>query len=612
MKENIFIAPDTPVVAGSWGLWKLIYIAGEDGIAENGALRISFHSSLLPVFNIRGDWSPFQADDPLAPGYITAQSSGGGKVELEMITPPKMFAMEASQVRSFLVVIKEGTLKPGEQIAITLGDKSFGSLGLQAQMIAERDMEIRVEVDRAGHRKWQPCANSPRLTVLGGKASQIQIQAPSLIEDGAELSLMVQYLDEFGHPAIGRAVEKFQIKNEQIVSAQGSPEPVELKKIDAGFMNIAIRSSDFPRKDHPVAVREESPELNLYWGDLHGHSNVSDGLRSPDCYFTYARDVSGLDFCALTDHEPGFSPQQDPMPVPADYDNPVWTLMKQDVAKYHDPGNFITFLGYEWTSRRYGHKCVYYLDQEQNVYPCFSPYSDTPEKLYGNLIPGKTMVITHHPGGGPAPAMLSEINPKWEPLIEIYSCHGTSDDPGVGRPLWRTDEGEGFYVQNALNAGYPFGIIAGSDTHTSDPGNPILDHPLSPHPWRVGIFAIYAEELTREALWDAFWKRRVYATTGERIFLDFQIDHQLMGSWVTADGTVTCALKIGGTTQIQEVEVIGNGKLLRKFAPEGAYLNTEFEIMDFDKGYVYVRVTQEDGEMAWSSPIWINSSIYYH
>ena len=44
------------------------------------------------------------------------------------------------------------------------------------------------------------------------------------------------------------------------------------------------------------------PEYQLYFGEMHGHANLSDGQTDIDDYFINIRDRAGLDFAALTDH----------------------------------------------------------------------------------------------------------------------------------------------------------------------------------------------------------------------------------------------------------------------------------------------------------------------
>ena len=54
-------------------------------------------------------------------------------------------------------------------------------------------------------------------------------------------------------------------------------------------------------ESNPMLVTREGPRI--LWGDLHGHSNFSDGTGLPEDYYRYARDVAALDVAALTDHD---------------------------------------------------------------------------------------------------------------------------------------------------------------------------------------------------------------------------------------------------------------------------------------------------------------------
>ena len=52
---------------------------------------------------------------------------------------------------------------------------------------------------------------------------------------------------------------------------------------------------------NPIVIRRA--RRRLVWGDLHGHSGVSDGTGTPEDYYAYARDVARLDVAVLTDHD---------------------------------------------------------------------------------------------------------------------------------------------------------------------------------------------------------------------------------------------------------------------------------------------------------------------
>ena len=126
-------------------------------------------------------------------------------------------------------------------------------------------------------------------------------------------------------------------------------------------------------------------------------------------------------------------------------------------------------------------------------------------------------------------------------------------------------------------------------------------------------------------MFEALQNRSCYATTGARIIVGFYIAGQKMGSELsTAQKTGLHVNRhisgyVAGTTKLQRVEIIRNGKVLHTIKPKDQYhIDYTYDDMDeFSKvtldskgkppfAYYYLRVTQEDGHVAWSSPIWID------
>jgi hypothetical protein len=89
-----------------------------------------------------------------------------------------------------------------------------------------------------------------------------------------------------------------------------------------------------------VACRPASAQYHVFWGDVHGHTSHSDGKGSLDDYFTYARDVSKLDFVIVTDHDFG---NVAPWRMPKD----TWTFTQNMADKYTVDGSFVAIAGYE-------------------------------------------------------------------------------------------------------------------------------------------------------------------------------------------------------------------------------------------------------------------------
>ncbi len=84
-----------------------------------------------------------------------------------------------------------------------------------------------------------------------------------------------------------------------------------------------------------------------------------------------------------------------------------------------------------------------------------------------------------------------------------------------------------------------------------------------------------------------------------------------MGDEFTAQGPVTLKVFARGTAPIKKVDVIKNFVYVYSTAPGTE--ETEFRWTDEetspvgDLSWYYVRLIQEDGEIAWGSPIWVHN-----
>jgi len=193
-------------------------------------------------------------------------------------------------------------------------------------------------------------------------------------------------------------------------------------------------------------------------------------------------------------------------------------------------------------------------------------------------------------------------DPRYERFAEIYSEHGMSEYMGNPRMLAGGDVQEGYFVQDGLKSGRRFGIIGSSDTHDSRPGRG--SNSLR---YRGGLVAFLAKDLTREAIWDAFWNRRVYAATTDRIYIDFSIDGHLMGEEYTATGKPRISYVVHGCDDKLDVYLIKNNSELKKTSTANGTVKKSFTDDSYAAAsYYYLRVVQSNGECAWSSPIWVD------
>ena len=105
--------------------------------------------------------------------------------------------------------------------------------------------------------------------------------------------------------------------------------------------------------------------------------------------------------------------------------------------------------------------------------------------------------------------------------------------------------------------GHRFGIVGGTDHHAAYPG--------SHGDGRMGVFAT---SLIREALWEAFIERRVFAATGDRIDARLFVNDAWIGSSIQAPGKRNLRVSVHGADAIDKVEVLKNGRVIQRFFPE--------------------------------------------
>ena len=119
-----------------------------------------------------------------------------------------------------------------------------------------------------------------------------------------------------------------------------------------------------------------------------------------------------------------------------------------------------------------------------------------------------------------------------------------------------------------------------------------------------GLTAVFAPELTREALLAAYCRRNVYGTTNARFRLVFTANGNLMGAILKNCPAKEFLISITGENNLKKVELFRNGELYKRFAPGNVNFETGLTVKDFEPDNWYVRATQVDNHVAWSSPIW--------
>ena len=528
------LTPTTPAVAGSVGTWTLTYRVGTHGIDDGGAFRVALHTT--------SDWSGPQFEDPAAPDYtaVTVETAHGARLEARF--DPDLGVRPWKKIVQLRV--RDAALWPGDTITITFGDRHGGSPGTRAQTFAG-PMTFRCLVDAFGTGVYELVPDSPILPMIGGPAVSLHVLGPSDVTAGEPFGVVVRANDAWGNVAAGyRGTVRLMLPTGDALEYQFSASDRGVHRFEGLVVNEpgvhAIAASDAEQslesQPHPLRCHAEPPRQRVHWGDPHGQTEETVGIGTLDDYFTYARDAAALDFVGH---------QGNDFQITAG----IWQAIREKAAAYHEPGRFVSFLGYEWSGNTPGggdHN-VHFLHDDGPLHR--SSHWQVPDRtdeatdrhpvsrLYEQFRGREDVLLIPHVGGRHA-NLIEFFDDELIPLVEICSAWGVFE--------WLTDD--------ALQRGARIGFAGGSDDHTARPG--FASPPPHHFGIRGGLTAALASACTREALWEALKARRTYATTGVRILLDVTANGHAMGSAFSTDDPVELSVQVVGTAPLWRVEVL--------------------------------------------------------
>jgi hypothetical protein len=334
-------------------------------------------------------------------------------------------------------------------------------------------------------------------------------------------------------------------------------------------------------------------QLRLLRGEFHRHTEYSshndqDGLLEDA--WRYALDAGTLDWMGDGDHDNGFGEEY------------MWWQIQKHTDIVHNAPGFIGAQTYE-RSVKYpdGHRNVMMPKRGIRPLPRGS-LKGTPEKgtpdtktLYAYLKHFGAFCSSHTSATGMG-TDWRDNNAVYEPVVEIYQGHRHNYETfGAPRSPTKPTQIGGYepagFVWNAFEKGYRFGFQSSSDhvsTHMS-----------------YGI--VLTDDVSRQGLIDAFKKRHSYAAT-DNIIVEVRCGPQIMGDIFTSAKRPTLDIIVHGTAPVAKIRVIRDNKYVYQNEPRQREVNLHYTDTDIAAGatsYYYVRVEQEDGNLAWASPMWI-------
>ncbi|MEO7142709.1 MAG: hypothetical protein ABI165_04325, partial [Bryobacteraceae bacterium] len=343
-------------------------------------------------------------------------------------------------------------------------------------------------------------------------------------------------------------------------------------------------------------IQANGKHYRIYRGDMHRHTDVSQDFKYDGSLieaYRYAMDSAAFDFLAVTDHQNGYDQEF------------TWWQNQKLVDLFFVDNAFVPLYAYE-RSVPYpnGHRNIVWAERGTRTLPISRAEMQGTEgaaKLYAYLRQSHGISMPHSSGTGQG-TDWRDNDPEIEPLVEIYQGYRTSYEyeraPRAATALNPTAQKSGWepkgFVWNAWSKGYKLGVQSSSD-HWST---------------HISYACLLAENFTREGLVDAIRRRHTYGAT-DNIILDFRAQSNgktyIMGDSFSAAVAPQYSVRVAGTGPILQIDLIQNRKFIYTTRPGTAQASFEFTDRGAEPGgtWTYVRVLQQDGQLAWSSPIWV-------
>ncbi len=615
MRRSICVCSPNAALAGESSLWSFSYTSSS-ALPKGSKILFDLVSLGRPF-----DWMIPSCDLKQKENLIWAEMKGA------TIAAKKAEEMPFSLGRFEFLLPSD--LKIGETFTIHMGGSSSDK-GNRCQTNVQRKRPFHLYIDPKGTGEYK----EPEvfyLDVRGNNLTQIRVLSPSLVTRNKRFDVVVRFEDEYGN-LTSKAPEKTLIE----LSYEHLRENLNWKLFvpESGFLTLPnlyfnepgvykIQLKDLTSKkqyfSYPIKCYPEG-DFSLFWGMLHGESMRFDAVEQLESCLRFFRDNRAFQFY-------GLSPFEEEKETSSDQ----WKNMNTQVVELNEDERFSVFLGFQYVGEvgEEGIRQIVYAKDSRPISRRKDGKTSGLKKIY-KMFPAKELLaIPSFTMGGEYFYDFKNFDTQAERVVEIYNswgCSECSEEEGNLRPI--RGKGKASIQENpkgslrkALGEGCRFGFIAGG---LDDRGIYKDLYELDQKQYSPGLTAVFAKDHTRSSLFEALQARRCYATTGPRMVIDFSIAQEMMGSELDnrkkpgLDFNRHIQGHIIASSDIREVQILRNGKLLKSFLPGKVDFHFTYddqspleEILIQGKReipfvYYYLRIIQEDENLGWSSPIWID------
>lgn len=384
-------------------------------------------------------------------------------------------------------------------------------------------------------------------------------------------------------------------------------------------VKLTVKRADGKQAEKSWSFTVGVAQYRLYFGQLHSHTTYSDGSGSLVDALNYVQGLSesaNVDFVAFTDHSNYFDDKNSANPEDALYDmskatadsQKRWKEYKDTIANFNaSQSDVVAIGGFEMTwSGGPGHMNTFNTPGivSRNNKTLNNKTDDAGMKAYYSLLSkpegADSLSQFNHPGK--TFGTFSDFA-YWDAVIDsrIQMVEVGNGEGAIGAggyfPSYE-------YYTMALDKGWHLAPTNNQDNHKGKWGNA-----------NDARDVVLTDDFSEQGLYNAIRDMRMYATEDKNLEIYYSVNGNLLGSSLSeVPEKLDFSVQVSdpdGSDSIRKVELIVNsGKVAYTWDDASVLASGDLSCqLDPDYTYYYVRVTQNDGDLAVTAPVWVGESL---
>ena len=622
MRRSISFTEPSIGLAAERRTWRFV-VTPSVTLPKGTLLKFDLHCKGRPI-----DWEIPSTNLKAGSNMIWAEIEGGKVLTAKSISIPKSIVPQFE----FKLPVD---VSAGKKITIAIGTpltKDERKKGSLSQLTIQRRRPFNLYIDTTGKGNYGEPDEVFTVDIKGNVLHTIRILTPSVVSKNHRFDVILRFEDEYGNltnNAPENTLIEFSHQNlrdslkwKLFLPETGFIALPNLYFNEPGVFTIQLKNLSNGQEYSSAPIKCFATESkNLFWGSLHGESERFDSLENIDNCLRHFRDERSFNFYATSSPESA-----------EDTSNEGWKKISLLVDEFDEDDRFIPFTGQQWCGepKTEGLRLFVFSKDEHPIIRKKEQRYATLKKLYKSFTPKEFISIPSFTMGNKTCFDFNDFAPEFERCVEIYNAWGCSERTSKEGNLFPIkapsktgiqESAEGSILK-ALLHNRRFGFVAGGLDDRSIFSSLFECQQRQYYP---GMTAVVCDRLTKNNIFDALYQRHCYATTGERIVLGVSIAGFIMGTELSTETKPGLHINrhvagyVAGTAALKKVELIRNGEVIKIFKSENTWIDFTYDDMDELTNislkdpstkelfsFYYIRVTQSDGHMAWSSPIWVD------